>query len=228
MKDDITNPVDSMPGMSRRKFLNTAALTGLAGAGLSVGLSACSKEDKDSKEKDDSHATKGQSPHLKPGELDTYYGLWSGGHTGDFRVLGLPSGRELHRVPCFNTDALVGWGITNESKAIMGTKPDGHLKYTVADTHHTHASYKDGNYDGRYAWINDKINSRMARIRLDYFTCDKNVEIPNIQGFHGIFPDKRDPVDQSINYTTRVFAGSEFSIPLPNNGNDLDSPEKYR
>ena len=28
--------------------------------------------------------------HLKPGELDTYYGLWSGGHTGDMRVLGLP------------------------------------------------------------------------------------------------------------------------------------------
>ncbi len=55
----------------------------------------------------------------------------------------------------------------------MGTKPDGSLKYTVADTHHTHASYKDGNYDGRYAWVNDKINSRIARIRLDYFVCDK-------------------------------------------------------
>ncbi|MDT9121045.1 hypothetical protein RSW84_26760, partial [Escherichia coli] len=85
------------------------------------------------------------------GELDTYYGLWSGGHTGDMRVLGLPSGREITRIPCFVPDALVGWGITNESKAVMGTKPDGSLKYTVADTHHTHASYKDGNYDGRYA-----------------------------------------------------------------------------
>lgn len=228
MKDNKTNPVDDMPGMSRRKFLNTAALTGLAGAGLSVGLSACSKEDKD-KEKGGAPAAAaaGHSVHLKPGELDTYYGLWSGGHTGDFRVLGLPSGRELHRVPCFNPDALVGWGITNESKAIMGTKPDGSLKYTVADTHHTHASYKDGNYDGRYAWINDKINSRMARIRLDYFICDKITEIPNIQGFHGIFPDKRDPVDPKINYTTRVFAGSEFSIPLPNNGKDADVPEQY-
>ncbi|MGB4343515.1 MAG: TAT-dependent nitrous-oxide reductase [Moraxellaceae bacterium] len=227
MKDNKTNPVDDMPGMSRRKFLNTAALTGLAGAGLSVGLSACSKEDKDKEKGGAPAAAAGHSVHLKPGELDTYYGLWSGGHTGDFRVLGLPSGRELHRVPCFNPDALVGWGITNESKAIMGTKPDGSLKYTVADTHHTHASYKDGNYDGRYAWINDKINSRMARIRLDYFICDKITEIPNIQGFHGIFPDKRDPVDPKINYTTRVFAGSEFSIPLPNNGKDADVPEQY-
>ena len=126
--------------------------------------------------------------HLKPGELDTYYGLWSGGHTGDMRVLGLPSGREIHRIPCFVPDALVGWGITNESKKIMGTKADGSLRYTVADTHHTHASYKDGNYDGRYAWINDKINARIARIRLDYFVCDKITELPNVQGFHGIFP----------------------------------------
>jgi nitrous-oxide reductase len=165
---------------------------------------------------------------LKPGELDTYYGLWSGGHTGDFRVLGMPSGRELHRVPCFVPDALVGWGITNESKAVMGTKPDGSLRYTVGDTHHTHASYKEGNYDGRYAWINDKLNGRLARIRLDYFVCDKITDLPNMQGFHGIFPDKRDPVDPKINYTTRVFCGGEFHVPLPNNGDDVDAPEKYR
>ena len=169
----------------------------------------------------------GGSIHLKPGELDTYYGLWSGGHTGDMRVLGMPSGREITRIPCFVPDALVGWGITNESKAIMGTKPDGSLKYTVADTHHTHASYKDGNYDGRYAWINDKINSRIARIRLDYFVCDKITELPNVQGFHGIFPDKRDPVDPAINYTTRVFCGAEFSVPMPNN-TGLEDASKYR
>jgi nitrous-oxide reductase len=172
------------------------------------------------------HADAGAATHLKPGELDTYYGLWSGGHTGDMRVLGLPSGREITRIPCFVPDALVGWGITNESKAIMGTKPDGSLKYTVADTHHTHASYKDGNYDGRYAWINDKINSRLARIRLDYFVCDKITELPNVQGFHGIFPDKADPVDPAINYTTRVFCGAEFSIPLPNTG--TEDATKYR
>ena len=231
-QDDIKD-LDTQPDLSRRKFLNTAALVGLSGAGLSVGLSACKKEEAaapgaaggSSAPAAASHAS---VVHLKPGELDTYYGFWSGGHTGDFRVLGLPSGRELLRVPCFVPDALVGWGITNESKKVMGTKSDGSLRYTVGDTHHTHASYKDGNYDGRYAWINDKINGRLARIRLDYFVCDKITELPNIQGFHGIFPDKADPVDPKINYTTRVFCGSEFHIPLPNNGNDIDAPEKYR
>ncbi len=205
---------------SRRRFINTAALAGI------TGLVACNNKDAPASAASTAassmpaaHGNAGQSAiHLKPGELDSYYGLWSGGHTGDVRVLGLPSGREILRIPCFVPDALVGWGITNESKSVMGTKADGSLKYTVADTHHVHASYKDGNYDGRYAWVNDKINSRIARIRLDYFICDKITELPNVQGFHGIFPDKRDPLDEKINYTTRVFCGGEFAIPLPNTG----------
>jgi nitrous-oxide reductase len=224
----------SEPTPARRRFLGTAAAAGLAG----VGLAACSEKPATapaatvsapasapaaSQPNPGEHAN---ASHLKPGELDTYYGLWSGGHTGDVRVLGLPSGREITRIPVFVPDALVGWGITNESKKIMGTKPDGSLKYTVADTHHVHASYRDGNYDGRYAWINDKINSRLARIRLDYFVCDRITELPNVQGFHGIFPDKRDPVDAAINYTTRVFCGAEFSVPLPNTGNE--DATKYR
>ncbi len=49
-----------------------------------------------------------------------------------------------------------------------------------------------------------------------------------MQGFHGIFPDKADPVDPAINYTTRVFCGAEFSVPLPNDGTDANVPEKYR
>ena len=217
-------------GMGRRRFINTAAL-----AGLTVGVAACNDKPAAAPAASGTPAPapapaaaahSGASTHLKPGELDTYYGLWSGGHTGDMRVLGLPSGREITRIPCFVPDALVGWGITNESKKVMGTKPDGSLKYTVADTHHTHASYKDGNYDGRYAWINDKINSRIARIRLDYFICDKITELPNVQGFHGIFPDKADPVDPAINYTTRVFCGGEFAIPLPNTG--TEDSGKYR
>jgi nitrous-oxide reductase len=170
MSQKPNTPFEQPSGLGRRRFINTAAL-----AGLTVGVAACT--DKATTGAPATPAASGASTgaarggdnatHLKPGELDTYYGLWSGGHTGDMRVLGLPSGREIHRIPCFVPDALVGWGITNESKKVMGTKADGSLKYTVGDSHHTHASYKDGNYDGRYAWINDKINSRIARIRLD-------------------------------------------------------------
>ncbi|MDP2448932.1 TAT-dependent nitrous-oxide reductase [Polaromonas sp.] len=226
MRQKTDTPSEQLSVIGRRKFINTAAL-----AGLTVGVAACTDKPAGpaAAASPASAAGHGSSNgvHLKPGELDTYYGLWSGGHTGDMRVLGMPSGREIHRIPCFVPDALVGWGVTNESKAVMGTKADGSLRYTVADTHHTHASYKDGNYDGRYAWINDKINSRLARIRLDYFVCDKITQLPNVQGFHGIFPDKRDPVDPAINYTTRVFCGAEFAVPLPNNAG-IEDGSKYR
>ena len=231
MNEKLPQVPEVTTGLPRRRFMNTAAL-----AGLGLGLAACNQKTEGAATAPASapaaagHAAGAAAApagvHPRPGELDTYYGLWSGGHTGDVRVLGMPSGRELLRIPVVNPDPLVGWGITNESKAVMGTKADGSLRYTVADTHHVHASYKDGNYDGRYAWVNDKINSRMARIRLDYFVCDKITQLPNVQGFHGIFPDKRDPVKAEINYTTRVFAGGEFGIPL--DGKATDDGSKYR
>ena len=232
IKHDDQNLV---PG--RRKFLNTAALAGLAGAGLSVGLSSCKQEaaapaaapaGAPAAPAAAAHGAAGDlNLHPAPGQLDTYYGVWSGGHSGEVRVLGLPSGREIKRVPTFNIDCMSGWGITNESKAIITTKADGSLKYKTGDTHHIHGSYTDGTYDGKYFWVNDKIHGRIARIRGDIFECDKITEIPNIQGFHGIFPDKRDPVDPAINYTTRVFCGGEFGIPLPNN-TGIEDGSKYR
>ncbi len=232
-QDDIKTP-DTQPDLGRRKFLNTAALVGLSGAGLSVGLTACKKEEAPATGAAGAPGlAKGEvAAHGKyevpPGELDEYYSFSSGGHSGDVRIYGLPSGRQLKSIPVFNTDNLVGWGITNESKAIIGTKPDGSLKYSTGDTHHVHQSYTDGTYDGKYMFVNDKIHGRLARIRMDTMECDKITEIPNIQGFHGTFTDKRDPVDASINHTTRVFCGAEFSIPLPNDGRDMEDGSKYK
>lgn len=216
---------------NRRRFLGKSALLGLAGAGVSLGLSGC-KEDVKAQQAGApaAAAPAGKSAggdHVAPGQLDDYYIFSSGGHSGEMRIIGLPSGRELRRIPVFNIDPMVGWGITNESKAIMGTKADGSLKYTTGDTHHVHGSYKDGTYDGRYLWVNDKIHARLARVRMDTMECDKITFLPNVMGFHGMFPDKRDPVDEKINYTTRVFCGAEFHIPLPNDGRDLNDPSKW-
>lgn len=207
----------------RRKFLNSAALLGLAGASLSVGLASCKK----SEEGGAASAGEYGKYEVPPGKLDDYYMFSSGGHSGDVRIYGLPSGRTLKQIPVFNTECMIGWGITNESKAIIGTKPDGHVKYNTGDTHHVHGSYTDGTYDGKFLFVNDKIHGRLARIRMDTMETDKITEIPNIQGFHGIFTDKRDPADDKVNHTTRVFCGSEFHIPHPNDGRDLDDPKKY-
>ena len=232
-QDDINNP-DNPPDLGRRKFLNTAALVGLSGAGLSVGLSACKKKDEaGTAGSAGAPAAKDEAPshgkyEVLPGQLDEYYSFSSGGHSGDVRIYGLPSGRQLKSIPVFNTDNLVGWDITNESRAIIGTRPDGSLKYSTGDTHHVHQTYTDGTYDGKYFFVNDKIHSRLARVRMDTMECDKILELPNVQGFHGTFTDKRDPVDASINHTTRVFCGAEFSTPLPNDGRDVNDPSKYR
>jgi len=220
--------------LSRRRFLGTAAFLGLAGVGLSVELASCKKETGTAVAPGAPGApgTPGEQPgqlssEVPPGQLDAYYGIYSGGHSGEVRVLGVPSGREIKRIAVFNRDAMSGWGLTNESKKIIGTKPDGSLTYDTGDTHHVHGSYNDGTYDGKYFWVNDKIHGRLARIRGDIFECDKITEIPNIQGFHGIFPDKRDPVDPNVNHTTRVFCGNEFHIPHPNDGSNMNDPGKY-
>jgi nitrous-oxide reductase len=216
---------DLQETFSRRKFLGTAALLGLSGAGLAAGLASCKQEGKapSAAAPKGGHAT----ADVPPGQLDDYYAIYSGGQSGEVRVVGVPSGREIKRIPVFNFDATTGWGITNESKKIIGTRPDGRLNYMTGDTHHVHGSYKDGTYDGKYFWVNDKVHGRIARIRGDTFECDKITELPNIQGFHGIFPDRHDPVDPKINYTTRVFCGNEFHTPKPNDGRDLDDPSKY-
>ncbi|MES2148445.1 MAG: TAT-dependent nitrous-oxide reductase [Pseudomonadota bacterium] len=225
--DPKTTPAKDQDTVTeRRRFLGKSALLGLGGAGAALALTGCKQE---AVAVQPAAAAKGAPArdHVAPGQLDEYYHFSSGGHSGEARIMGVPSGRTLRRIPVFNIDPMVGWGITNESKAIMGTRADGSLKYTTGDTHHVHGSYKDGSYDSRWLFVNDKIHSRLARIRMDTMECDKILELPNVMGFHGIFPDKCDPLDPKINYTTRVFCGAEFHIPLPNDGRDLDSPEKW-
>lgn len=227
-KEQVNNEV--LGDESRRKFFGTTAMATLAGAGLIMGLSACKKSEDGSVAvagKDVGHAEGAGKFDVAPGKLDSYYTFSSAGHNGEVRIYGVPSGRTLKRIPVFNVDCMVGWGITNESKAIMGTNADGSLKYMTGDTHHVHGSYTDGTYNSKYLWTNDKLNNRLARIRMDRMECDAITELPNVQGFHGIFPDKRDPVDASINYTTRVFCGSEFASPKPNDGRDTSDPTKW-
>ena len=149
---------------------------------------------------------------VNPGELDEYYGFWSGGHSGEVRIIGVPSMRELKRIPVFNYDCTYGWGITNFSKKLLGNN-------TVGDLHHTHLSYTNGTYDGKYLFCNDKSQGRLARVRLDVMETDSIISIPNSQGTHGIFPSR--------NKLNAIYCNSEFRIPFPNDGRDLNDPKKY-
>ncbi|MFB9869600.1 TAT-dependent nitrous-oxide reductase [Vreelandella sulfidaeris] len=207
----MSDKKDHIDNIGRRHFLRNTAVTGVAGAGLAGGFGAGALLNSRQ-----AQAASGTGVEVAPGELDEYYGFWSGGHSGEVRVLGIPSMRELMRIPVFNVDSATGWGISNESKRILGESS----RFLNGDCHHPHISMTDGSYDGKYLFINDKANTRVARIRLDVMKTDKITTIPNVQAIHGLRLQK-------VPYTKYVFANAELPIPQLNDGRDLETPANY-
>lgn len=196
---------------SRRKFFGKTALVGAGAVAAPMSAAMFASMAKANA------AEAANSPHVGPGELDEYYGFWSGGHSGEVRILGIPSMRELMRIPVFNTDSATGWGLTEESKRIKGDSAHIH----AGDSHHPHMSMTDGSYNGKYVFINDKANTRVARIRCDVMKTDKMLTVPNVQAIHGLRVQK-------VPYTKYVICNGEFEVPLNNDGTDMDNPKAYR
>ncbi len=195
-------------GVDRRNFMKAGAVAGLMGS-----FAGCT----DILDTDNGNGTGpiDVDTEVPPGELDDYYAFLSGGHSGDVRVYGVPSMRQIMRIPVFNYESARGHGHDDESRQMLEEAGD----YTWGDTHHPRVSQTDNDYDGRWLFINDKANGRMARINLKYFETDAIVDIPNQQGTHGACARMPD--------TDLVFGVGEYEVPIPNDGRHLDDPDHY-
>lgn len=139
--------------------------------------------------------------YVAPGDIDEYYLFYSGGHSGNVYVAGVPSMRHISTIPVFAPYPATGYGFDKETKEMLG-------EYTWGDVHHPAISETNGDYDGRWLFVNDNGNNRIARIDLrDFKTKQILGPVPNISGFHG-----GSFVTPNSEY---VLAASRFSIPLP-------------
>ena len=139
--------------------------------------------------------------YVAPGDTDEYYLFYSGGHSGNVFVAGVPSMRHIATIPVFTPYPSTGYGFDKQTKEMLGG-------FTWGDAHHPALSETNGDYDGRWLFISDNANNRMARIDLRDFKVKQIFgPIPNVSGNHCssfVTPN-----------TEYVLAGSRFSIPLP-------------
>jgi nitrous-oxide reductase len=139
--------------------------------------------------------------YVPPGKLDEFYMFTGNGHSGNVGVYGIPSMRLMVTIPVFTPYPATGYGFDKESKEMLGG-------YTWGDIHHPSISETNGDYDGRWLFVTDEANNRMARIDLrDFKTKQILGPLPNISGDHcSSFATEN---------TEYLLSASRFSIPLP-------------
>jgi len=138
--------------------------------------------------------------YIPPGDLDEYYLFYSGGHSGQIYVAGVPSMRHISTIPVFSPYPGTGYGFDNESKEMLGG-------FTWGDAHHPAFSETAGEYDGRWLFINDNAQGRIARIDLSDFKTKQILSIPNVSANHGS--------SFSTENTEYLTMATRMSVPFP-------------
>ncbi|HWQ29263.1 MAG TPA: cytochrome C, partial [Dehalococcoidia bacterium] len=127
--------------------------------------------------------------YVPPGKYDDYVMFASGGHSGQVLVIGIPSMRILKVIGVFTPEPWQGYGygadwgdtILKEGNPAIPANTD----LSWGDTHHPAISETNGEYDGRWLYINDRANGRMAMVDLRDFRVKQIIAVPNIETSHG-------------------------------------------
>ena len=123
-----------------------------------------------------------------PGKYDEYVIFSSGGHSGNIHLIGVPSMRLLKTIPVFTPESWSGYGQGADwSEAILdeGSSDKQAERLLWGDTHHPALSETNGEYDGRWVYIQDRANGRIGFVDLRDFKTKQIVDIPNMQTSHG-------------------------------------------
>lgn len=119
------------------------------------------------------------------GGRDEYLAFSSGGQSGQVIVYGIPSMRILKYIAVFTPEPWQGYGFDDESKAVLAQGRINGKDILFGDTHHPAISETNGEYDGKYLFINDKNNPRLAVIDLHDFETKQIVVNPIMKSEHG-------------------------------------------
>jgi nitrous-oxide reductase len=171
--------------MTNVRPLRLSVLVGAVALSL-FGLQSCGQGSVASAPAASPYARPFPMPHGYWKKTDEFYCFASGGQQGGIYVYGMPSMKLLSEIPIFNVDPRWGWTTANPEVREMMTNPRNGDVLISGDTHHPVLSRTDGVYDGRWLFINDKRNARIARMSLATFRTEEILWLENVPGgMHG-------------------------------------------
>ena len=181
------------PQVSRRAALGMLAGGVVAGAaGARLGFQSSTEGDISGTQQGQGltgdEAEAALKTYVAPGKFDEYFIFASGGHSGQMLVIGVPSMRLLKVIPVFAREPWSGYGFGGDAGDVVlegGYNEDKTNPLYWGDTHHPALSETEGEYDGRWLYINDRANGRIAMIDLRDFKTKEIFDIPNMQTSHG-------------------------------------------
>ncbi len=155
------------------------------------------------------------------GRTDPFIMFASGGHSGQVIVIGVPSMRILKYIGVFTPEPWQGYGFDDQTKTLLASSSPAGEHLTWGDSHHPALSETNGDYDGKFLFINDKANARVAVISLADFATTQIVDSPILGTDHGgtfVTPN-----------TDYVIEGGQYPVPLDGRYAPItDFDDKYR